>query len=212
MVTFPSLSPSRFREHGWDVDIPLRVWHLPWRPAPPVLAAQASLWTTACLCQEETEGGESVEEGERRGVICFLLHWLTCSSYIKKKKERGIILTLLCIHFVFNFLVFFCINKRKGRLFCLLVCLSDGFSWQYYGEEYVSKRGPIPAHLMGNMWSQSWSEIYDLAIPYPGKTSVDVTPQMVQQVTYVLYLPCMFVKTLREGVTLSIPGWQSHAG
>ena len=49
----------------------------------------------------------------------------------------------------------------------------------------MTKRGPIPAHLLGNMWSQSWAEIYDLAIPYPGKTSVDVTPQMVQQVSYV---------------------------
>ncbi|XP_045116015.1 angiotensin-converting enzyme-like isoform X1 [Portunus trituberculatus] len=52
---------------------------------------------------------------------------------------------------------------------------------EHYGEMYVTKRGPIPAHLLGNMWSQSWAEIYDLAIPYPGKTSVDVTPQMVQQ-------------------------------
>uniref|UniRef100_A0A0P4W2J2 Angiotensin-converting enzyme n=1 Tax=Scylla olivacea TaxID=85551 RepID=A0A0P4W2J2_SCYOL len=52
---------------------------------------------------------------------------------------------------------------------------------EYYGEEHVSKRGPLPAHLMGNMWAQSWAEIYDLVIPYPGKTSVDVTPQMVQQ-------------------------------
>ncbi|KAK4305028.1 hypothetical protein Pmani_023054 [Petrolisthes manimaculis] len=52
---------------------------------------------------------------------------------------------------------------------------------EQYGEEYVSKRGPIPAHLLGNMWSQSWGEVYSLAIPYQGKTHVDVTPQMVQQ-------------------------------
>lgn len=50
-----------------------------------------------------------------------------------------------------------------------------------YGEAHVSHRGPIPAHLMGNMWAQSWSKVYDLAIPYRGKTSVDVTPQMVAQ-------------------------------
>ncbi|XP_050709659.1 angiotensin-converting enzyme-like isoform X2 [Eriocheir sinensis] len=52
---------------------------------------------------------------------------------------------------------------------------------EYYGEDKVGRRGPIPAHLLGNMWSQSWAHIYDLAIPYPGKTSVDVTPQMVAQ-------------------------------
>ncbi|XP_064087199.1 angiotensin-converting enzyme-like [Macrobrachium nipponense] len=50
-----------------------------------------------------------------------------------------------------------------------------------YGDKHISKRGPIPAHLFGNMWAQSWSEIYDLAIPFLGKTSVDVTPNMVEQ-------------------------------
>ncbi|XP_042873559.1 angiotensin-converting enzyme-like isoform X2 [Penaeus japonicus] len=50
-----------------------------------------------------------------------------------------------------------------------------------YGSQHISKRGPIPAHLLGNMWSQSWGEIYDLLIPYPGKTSVDVTPNMKNQ-------------------------------
>ncbi|KAK3853728.1 hypothetical protein Pcinc_039742 [Petrolisthes cinctipes] len=52
---------------------------------------------------------------------------------------------------------------------------------EQYGEQYVSKRGPIPAHLLGNMWSQSWNEVYSIAIPYQGKSHVDVTPQMVQQ-------------------------------
>ncbi|XP_042206162.1 angiotensin-converting enzyme-like isoform X2 [Homarus americanus] len=48
-----------------------------------------------------------------------------------------------------------------------------------YGERRISRRGPIPAHLMGNMWSQDWSEVNDLAVPFPGKASIDVTPQMV---------------------------------
>ncbi|KAK7076476.1 hypothetical protein SK128_016579 [Halocaridina rubra] len=47
-----------------------------------------------------------------------------------------------------------------------------------YGEKYVSRRGPIPAHLLGNMWSQTWGGTYDFTIPYPNKTSVDVTPTM----------------------------------
>ncbi|XP_045585497.2 LOW QUALITY PROTEIN: angiotensin-converting enzyme [Procambarus clarkii] len=50
-----------------------------------------------------------------------------------------------------------------------------------YGEEHVSRRGPIPAHLLGNMWAQHWGEVYDLMIPFPGKVSVDITPQMVEQ-------------------------------
>ncbi len=32
-----------------------------------------------------------------------------------------------------------------------------------YGEETASAKGPIPAHLLGNMWAQQWSNIPDLA-------------------------------------------------
>nr|XP_053649845.1 angiotensin-converting enzyme-like [Cherax quadricarinatus] len=52
---------------------------------------------------------------------------------------------------------------------------------QKYGEHYVTRRGPIPAHLLGNMWAQNWGHIYDLAIPFPQKASLDVTPQMVSK-------------------------------
>uniref|UniRef100_A0A224XGM1 Angiotensin-converting enzyme n=1 Tax=Panstrongylus lignarius TaxID=156445 RepID=A0A224XGM1_9HEMI len=50
-----------------------------------------------------------------------------------------------------------------------------------YGEEVVRQDGPIPAHLLGNMWGQTWSNIYDLLVPYPGKKTVDVTEEMVKQ-------------------------------
>ncbi|KAF2357889.1 Peptidase M2 peptidyl-dipeptidase A [Trinorchestia longiramus] len=50
-----------------------------------------------------------------------------------------------------------------------------------YGEDKVSKRGAIPAHLLGNMWAQSWSNIYDLIQPYPNKPSLDVTQFMIAQ-------------------------------
>nr|XP_032821231.1 angiotensin-converting enzyme-like [Petromyzon marinus] len=50
-----------------------------------------------------------------------------------------------------------------------------------YGERLVNLRGPIPAHLLGDMWAQQWQGIYDLVVPYPGKTSVDVTSAMVEQ-------------------------------
>ncbi|XP_035658124.1 angiotensin-converting enzyme-like [Branchiostoma floridae] len=49
---------------------------------------------------------------------------------------------------------------------------------EQYGEDKISATGPIPAHVLGNMWSQSWINIYDLVEPYPGKTSLDVTPKM----------------------------------
>ena len=50
-----------------------------------------------------------------------------------------------------------------------------------YGEDIVSKDGPIPAHLLGNMWAQAWSNIADFTIPYPGKQLPDVTDAMVKQ-------------------------------
>ncbi len=45
----------------------------------------------------------------------------------------------------------------------------------HYGEERVPKHGPIPAHVLGNMWAQDWSNIYPLVEPYPGQAKLDVT-------------------------------------
>lgn len=48
---------------------------------------------------------------------------------------------------------------------------------QHYGEDVVPKDGPIPAHLLGNMWSQSWGNIYDLVEPPnadPGYNLTDI--------------------------------------
>jgi peptidyl-dipeptidase A len=44
-----------------------------------------------------------------------------------------------------------------------------------YGAAKVPADGLIPAHLLGNMWAQEWGNIYPLVVPYPGKTSIDVT-------------------------------------
>ncbi|KAA0187077.1 hypothetical protein HAZT_HAZT010116, partial [Hyalella azteca] len=52
---------------------------------------------------------------------------------------------------------------------------------EVYGQDKVSRRGAIPAHLLGNMWAQSWSNIYDIVQPYPNKPSLDVTQFMQAQ-------------------------------
>lgn len=44
-----------------------------------------------------------------------------------------------------------------------------------YGSERVPESGPIPAHLLGNMWAQEWTDLYDMVEPYPGQASLDVT-------------------------------------
>ena len=43
-----------------------------------------------------------------------------------------------------------------------------------YGEEKAPPGQPIPAHLLGNMWAQSWDFLYDLMEPYPGVADLDV--------------------------------------
>ena len=50
-----------------------------------------------------------------------------------------------------------------------------------YGEDRVALDAPIPAHLLGNMWSQTWDNIYDIMEPYPGVSPVDVTAAMQDQ-------------------------------
>ncbi|KAF6209873.1 hypothetical protein GE061_015626 [Apolygus lucorum] len=51
-----------------------------------------------------------------------------------------------------------------------------------YGESVVSKNGPIPAHLLGNMWAQTWSNINDLVNPFQGQGTKDsATKEMVAQ-------------------------------
>jgi peptidyl-dipeptidase A len=44
-----------------------------------------------------------------------------------------------------------------------------------YGRALVPDGKPIPAHLLGNMWAQEWTNIYPLVEPYPGVASLDVT-------------------------------------
>jgi len=52
---------------------------------------------------------------------------------------------------------------------------------KFYGNDVVSERGPIPMHLLGNMWAQSWSDIADIVSPFGDKPLIDVTDEMVKQ-------------------------------
>jgi len=47
-----------------------------------------------------------------------------------------------------------------------------------YGEDKVQQDQPIPAHLLGNMWAQSWGNIYDLVAPDNADPGYDVTKQL----------------------------------
>ncbi|UYV61419.1 hypothetical protein LAZ67_1004781 [Cordylochernes scorpioides] len=50
-----------------------------------------------------------------------------------------------------------------------------------YGEEVVKPDGPIPGHLLGNVWGQSWIHLQDITQPFPDKQDVDITPEMVRR-------------------------------
>lgn len=45
---------------------------------------------------------------------------------------------------------------------------------QTYGPDVVPLTGPIPSHLFGNMWSQSWNNLYPLLKPATGASSFDL--------------------------------------
>jgi peptidyl-dipeptidase A len=51
-----------------------------------------------------------------------------------------------------------------------------------YGDKVVAKEGPIPAHLLGNMWAQSWTGVKDV-IGVNSNKAVDVT-KLLQQAKY----------------------------
>ncbi len=44
-----------------------------------------------------------------------------------------------------------------------------------YGDAVVPATGPIPAHLLGNMWAQSWENIYPLVAPAGADPGFDLT-------------------------------------
>lgn len=74
-----------------------------------------------------------------------------------------------------------------------------------YGENVVSARGPIPAHLLGkehfiihfiifhvtltntavflgNIWAQTWNNVEKFTRPYPDKPDIDITAALIAQV------------------------------
>jgi len=50
-----------------------------------------------------------------------------------------------------------------------------------YGDDVVPAKGPIPAHLLGNMWAQNWDLLYPDLTPFPKEPSLDVTAKLVEQ-------------------------------
>ncbi|XP_032355526.1 angiotensin-converting enzyme 2 [Etheostoma spectabile] len=46
---------------------------------------------------------------------------------------------------------------------------------------HIDSEGPLPAHLLGDMWGRFWTNLYRLSIPYPNKEDIDVSNTMVDK-------------------------------
>jgi peptidyl-dipeptidase A len=52
-----------------------------------------------------------------------------------------------------------------------------------YGKDVVPPNGPIPAHLLGNIWAQEWNNVYDLMDSPKPPQSFDLTKILVDRKT-----------------------------
>nr|CAH7716763.1 unnamed protein product [Callosobruchus chinensis] len=50
-----------------------------------------------------------------------------------------------------------------------------------YGPKVIRPEGPLPAHILGNIWAQDWSNIPDIVLPYAEFRNFDVTGEMLKQ-------------------------------
>eukprot|EP00753_Platysulcus_tardus_P022629 PLAT9833.1.p1 GENE.PLAT9833.1~~PLAT9833.1.p1 ORF type:complete len:655 (-),score=304.81 PLAT9833.1:25-1740(-) len=71
--------------------------------------------------------------------------------------------------------------RQLQPLYEQLHCYTRAKLVEAYGASVVPPKGALPAHVMGNMWAQSWSNIARLVKPFPHAQSPDVTAAMRQQ-------------------------------
>jgi peptidyl-dipeptidase A len=65
--------------------------------------------------------------------------------------------------------------EQVSPLYEALHCHVRARLGETYGTEIVPADGPIPAHLLGNMWAQSWENIFDLVAPPQTEAGYDLT-------------------------------------
>ncbi|MCH7421412.1 MULTISPECIES: M2 family metallopeptidase [Shewanella] len=76
------------------------------------------------------------------------------------------------------------LNRLWGQvkpLYESLHCYVRGELNNEYGDAIAPKTGPIPAHLLGNMWAQQWGNVYDLVAPNDADPGYDVTELLEQK-------------------------------
>ncbi|EDS43840.1 angiotensin-converting enzyme [Culex quinquefasciatus] len=94
---------------------------------------------------------------------------------------------------------FFTVNDlwtKVQPLYKQLVTFARKGLVRQYGEHVVRRDGPIPAHLLGNMWGQNWRNILDIIRTSPPEMP-DITGEMVRQG----YTPLKMFQTAEEFFT-----------
>jgi peptidyl-dipeptidase A len=64
--------------------------------------------------------------------------------------------------------------QQVKPLYSALHCHVRAKLGEKYGTDRVPADGMIPAHLLGNLWSQEWTNVYDQMVPHPDQPSLDV--------------------------------------
>jgi peptidyl-dipeptidase A len=65
--------------------------------------------------------------------------------------------------------------EQVSPLYKALHCHVRARLGDVYGSDVVPATGPIPAHLLGNMWAQSWENILELVTPPQTAAAYDLT-------------------------------------
>lgn len=65
---------------------------------------------------------------------------------------------------------------------------------EFYGPDKINRNAPLPDHILGNVYSQSWANILDITIPYPGRSYLEVTQAMRAQA----YTPLVMFQLANE--------------
>jgi peptidyl-dipeptidase A len=72
--------------------------------------------------------------------------------------------------------------EQVKPLYDALHCYTRATLAKKYGADKVKPGEPIPAHLLGNMWAQDWTHLYnDLLMPFPKARQESADPALVAQ-------------------------------
>ncbi len=73
--------------------------------------------------------------------------------------------------------------EQLGPLYLSLHAYVRGQLARKYGKDVVPPSGPIPAHLLGNIWAQEWNNVYDLMDSPKPAQSFDLSKILVERKT-----------------------------